>query len=98
METGAGIIQRMRVLKVITILVVGPALGVVVGLIVGGLLLPSDPTGRGAPGDGFLIILCAAVGLSVSIAGSVMLADRSWRHSANLKGRHNSSEVPPGGC
>jgi len=90
-DTDAGIIQRMRLLKVIAILVIGPVLGVVFGLIVGGLLLPSDPTGRGAPGDGFLVILCTAIGLSVSVAASVMLADRSWRQSANLRTTHNSS-------
>lgn len=52
----------MRVLKVIAILVVGPLLGVVFGLILGGLLLPPDPSGRGAPGDGFLVMLCAGIG------------------------------------
>jgi Co/Zn/Cd efflux system component len=83
---------------VIAILVIGPFLGVVCGVIAGGLLLPADPTGHSAPGDGFLVMLCAVVGLLVSIAASVMLADRSWRHSANLKTRRNSSEVPPGGC
>jgi len=88
----------MRLLKVIGILVTGPVLGVVSGLIIGGLLLPPDPTGRGAPGDGFLIMLCAGMGLAVSIAASVMLADWSWRHSANLKTRPNSSDVPPRDC
>lgn len=89
-----GIIQRMRLLKVIAILVIGPLLGVVGGFIVGGLLLPSDP----APGDSFLVIICAAIGFSVSIAASVMLADWSWRHSVNLKTRPNASEVPPRNC
>ena len=37
-----GIIQRMRLLKVITILVIGPLLGIASGFIVGGLLLPTD--------------------------------------------------------
>jgi hypothetical protein len=82
---------------VFAILVIGPVLGVMFGLIVGGLLLPSDPAGRGAPGDGFLVILCTGIGLSVSVAGSVMLANRCWRHSANLRARHNSGEETRGG-
>ena len=90
----AGIIQRMRLLKVIAIMVIGPSLGVVSGFIIGSRLLPTDPN----PGDSFLVIICAAIGFSVSIAASVMLADRSWRHSANLKARQNSNEVLPGGC
>jgi hypothetical protein len=84
----------MRLLKVIGILLIGPVLGVVSGFIVGGLLLPPDPTGRGAPGDGFLIMFSIGIGLAVSIPASVLLAVWSWRRPAHLKARPNPSEVP----
>lgn len=83
----------MRLLKVIGILVIGPVLGMVSGCIVGGLLLPPDPTGRGAPGDGFLIMLCIGISFAVSIPASVLLAVWSWRRSAHLKTPPNPSEV-----
>lgn len=84
----------MRLLKVIGILVIGPVLGAVSGFVVGGLLLPPDPTGRGAPGDGILIIYCVGIGLVVSILASIMLAVWSWRHSTRRKMPPSSSEVP----
>ena len=83
----------MRLLKVIGTLLGGPLLGVVSGFVVGSLLLTPDPTGRGAPGDGFLIMLCIGVGLAVSIPTSVRLAVWSWRRSVHLKTPPNPSEV-----
>ena len=84
----------MRLFKVIGILVVGPMLGAVSGFIVGGLLLPPDPTGRGAPGDGFLIMYCVGIGLVVSILTSVLLAVWSWRRSTRQKTAPSASGVP----
>lgn len=84
----------MRFLKVIGILLIGPVFGAVSGFIAGGLLLPPDPTGRGAPGDGFLIILWVGIGLAVSVPASVLLAVWSWRRSARLKAPPNADEVP----
>jgi hypothetical protein len=46
------------------------------------LLLPPDPSGRGAPGGGFLLIGFVGVGLVASIVVSLLLAVRTWRHSA----------------
>ena len=71
----------MRLFKVICVLVVGPVLGVISGFIVGSLLLPADPTGKGAPGDGFVIIISVLIGLALSIPVSVLLARRTWRRS-----------------
>jgi len=88
----------MRLPKVIGILLGGPVLGVVSGFVVGGLLLPPDPTGRGAPGDGFLIMLCIGIGLAVSIPASVLLAVWSWRRSVHLKTPQNTSEAPSRRC
>jgi hypothetical protein len=85
----------MRLLKVVGMLLIGPVLGVMSGLIVGAILLPPDPTGQGrAPGDGILIMLCIGIGLVVSIPTSVLLAVWSWRRSGRLKTSRNPSEVP----
>jgi hypothetical protein len=84
----------MRLLKVVGILLIGPVLGVVSGFVVGGLLLPPDATGRGAPGDGFLFMLCIGIGLAVFIPASVLFAVWSWRRSSHLKTPPSPSEVP----
>jgi hypothetical protein len=54
---------------------------VISGFIVGAFLLPPDPTGKGAPGDGFVIIISVLIGLAVSIPVSVLLARWTWRRS-----------------
>ena len=46
---------------------------------VGGPLLRPNPTGRGAPEDGFVMLLCIGSGLVFSLSFSVLLARRSWR-------------------
>jgi hypothetical protein len=46
------------------------------------LLLPPDSSGRGASGDGFLIINFVAVGFAVGVVISLMLAVKIWRRSA----------------
>ena len=84
----------MRLLKVIGILLVASLLGLVSGFIVGILLLPRDPTGRGAPGDGILVMFCLGIGLFVSIAASVPLAIRSWRRPYRFKTQPKPNEVP----
>jgi hypothetical protein len=49
------------------------------GFLLGSLFLPSDPTGNGAPGDGFLLILTSAAGSIVLGIGSALLAAKIWR-------------------
>jgi len=60
----------------------GPVLGMGITFLAAVLLLPSDPSGRGSPGDGFLIIGFVGVGLVVSIVISLLLSVRTWRRSA----------------
>ena len=72
----------MKVFKVICILLFGPVLGMGVAFLAAILLLPPDPSGHGASGDGFLIIGFVGVGLVVSIVISLLLAVRTWRRSA----------------
>ena len=72
----------MKIFKVICIMLFGPVLGVGIAFLAEALLLPPDPSGRGAPGDGFLIIGFVGVGLVVGIVISLLLAVRTWRRSA----------------
>jgi hypothetical protein len=63
----------------------GPLLGIGIAFVAAVLLLPSDPSGRGALGDGFLIIGFMGVGLVVSVVISLLLAIRTWRDSAKAE-------------
>jgi hypothetical protein len=68
----------MKIAKAAAILVLGPLLGILLGLMVGALAFPSDPNfvangSHGSPGDGFLIIGCAALGFIVSVFASIAL-------------------------
>lgn len=68
----------MKIGKVAAILVLGPLLGILLGLIVGVFATPSDPNfvahgSHGSPGDGFIIMGCAALGFVVSIFVSIAL-------------------------
>ena len=72
----------MKILKVICIMLFGPVLGMGIAFLAASLLLPPDPSGRGAPGDGFLIIGFVGVGLGVGVVISLLLAVKAWRRSA----------------
>lgn len=72
----------MKILKVICIMLFGPVLAMGVAFLAAVLLLPPDPSGRGAPGDGFLIIGFVGVGLVVGLLISLLLAVRTWRRSS----------------
>ena len=52
----------MKIWAPLTVLVGGPIIGAVVGLTGAGLQFPADPTGRGAPGDGFGLFLGVLIG------------------------------------
>jgi hypothetical protein len=78
----------MRVLKVVGVMVFGPLVGMALGFLLGALFLPSDPTGRGSPGDGFLLILTAGLGFGLFCLGSAWLAVRLWRDSASSTKAH----------
>lgn len=70
----------MRIIKTLAVLGGFAVPGTAVGFIIGGLLLPPDPTGRGAPGDGFLILYCMAIGLIISVSIAVIVAMQFiWR-------------------
>jgi hypothetical protein len=71
----------VKIVKVICIMVIGPILGIGVASLVAGFLLSPDPSGRGAPGDGFMIFYCLGVGLVVSIIISLLLSVWTWRRS-----------------
>ena len=72
----------MRIVKTLSLLIMGPVLGAIVGFVIGGLLLPSDPSGRGSPGDGFLILMCVGWGLIIFAIPSVLIAIRMVRKSS----------------
>lgn len=88
----------MRIAKAAAILVLGPLLGISLGLIVGALASPPDPHfvangSHGSPGDGFLIMGCVALGFAVSILVSIALA---WFASREAPGRSpNNSPTDP---
>jgi len=70
----------VRIVKVVCVLVGCTIIGAVAGFVIAGFLLPPDPTGRGAPGDGFLIIWCAGAGLVISAVVAIFVAVRIiWR-------------------
>ena len=73
----------MKIWKALTVLVVGPIVGAVVGLIGAGFAIPADPTGRGTPGDGLGLFLGMLVGMGISgiisvvaVAGMIYRADK----------------------
>jgi hypothetical protein len=72
----------MKLVKVVAVILVGPVIGLVLGLFLGSFFLPSDPTGHGAPGDGFLLILTGGAGFIVFGIASVLFAARIWRRSS----------------
>jgi membrane protein YqaA with SNARE-associated domain len=75
--------NRMKILKVVGVMMFGPMVGAVLGFFLGALLLPPDPTGRGSPGDGFLLILTSGLGFGIFCLASAWLALKIWRQSAN---------------
>lgn len=65
-----------KLLAALTVLLFGPFLGVLIGLILALLALSADQNfvrngARAAPGDGFLIILYIAISLLISIPISI---------------------------
>jgi hypothetical protein len=68
----------MKVARAATILVLGPLLGTLLGFSVGTFAIPPDPNfvangSHGSPGDGFLIMGCAALGFVLSVFVSIAL-------------------------
>jgi hypothetical protein len=65
----------MKVVKAITILLFGPILGILAGFLVGVIAMPVQTLSGGrAPGDGFLMMGCLALGLCVSVPLSLLFA------------------------
>ena len=69
----------MKFLQVFAVLISGPIVGILLGFSIAILLLPPDPSGKGAPGDGILMILCMGGGLILFTAASVIGAIWTWR-------------------
>ncbi len=68
----------MKIAKAAAIMVLGPLLGILLGLVVGAFATTPDPKfvangSHGAPGDGVLIVGCAALGFVVSAFVSIAL-------------------------
>jgi hypothetical protein len=73
----------MKIVKVIAIMFFGPVLGILAGFVVGIIAMPTQSADVGrAPGDGFLIMGCAVLGLLISIPVSAVLAGKLWSRSA----------------
>ena len=82
----------MRVLKVVAIMVVGPLLGVTVGLLAAFFLMRNDAGDVRAYADaanGMVLALCVIGGLGISVTLSIALAILNWQkppkpnHSTN---------------
>jgi hypothetical protein len=72
----------MRIARVIAVMFFGPVLGILAGFVVGALAMPTQTPDVGrAPGDGFLIMGCVALGFFVSIPVSAVLAGVLWSRS-----------------
>jgi len=72
----------MKIVKVVAVMLLGPLLGILAGVVLALLKLPPNTSDVGrAPGDGFLIMMFAFVGLVVSIPVSGALALAVWRRS-----------------
>jgi hypothetical protein len=70
----------VRIAKVISVMLVGPLLGVIAGFLVGGITLNIILKGRhAAPGDGMLIMIFGLAGLLASIPLSAVVAAQLWR-------------------
>jgi len=66
-------------------MVFGPVLGIAAGFLVGILAMPAQTSAGGrAPGDGFLITGCVALGFFISIPVSGILAGKLWSRSGKL--------------
>jgi hypothetical protein len=84
----------MKIAKAAAILVLGPLLGILLGFIVGAFAIPPDPNfvangSHGSPGDGFLIMGCAALGFVVSVFVSIAL---TWTVLRKPKSAGSKSE------
>jgi hypothetical protein len=73
----------MRIVKVIAIMFFGPVTGILVGLVIGVITMPTQTASSGrAPGDGFVIMGCVVLGLVISVPVSAVLANKFWSRSA----------------
>ena len=88
-----------RVLQVISILLVGPLVGMLIAFALAAFALRSDPNivaNGAAPGDGILVILYALISLIISIPLSIWGAAIVWfRPSAEPK-RQEANSIQQG--
>ena len=90
-----------KVLRLISILLLGPLVGILIAFVLAGFVLRSDPNivangGHTAPGDGILVLLYAFISLIISIPLSIWGAAVVWsRPSAETK-LHKPNSAQPG--
>ncbi len=72
----------MRIAKVIAVMVFGPLLGTLAGVVLGGLKIRADPMRQ--PGFHLVLVVFAFLGFVISIPVSVMLAVAIWRSSGTV--------------
>jgi hypothetical protein len=100
LSSQSNFVLLMKVLKAISILVIGPILGILVAFFLGVLALPADPNfvangGHAAPGDGFLtmglIFLAYRFGSTISHNGRICTVSKTeesgFKKSFDLDGR-----------
>jgi hypothetical protein len=73
---------RVKAVKVLMVMLLGVALGILTGFGVSLLMVPAEPSGAvgRSLGDGFLIIPLLLLGFVISVAVSVGIAVRMGRH------------------
>jgi hypothetical protein len=69
----------MKLLKIVSVAILGPLLGAVLGILAGVVAIPTHHSEGRAPGDGFLIIMCAGGGIALGFVVSCVLALWIWR-------------------
>lgn len=74
---------RVKTVKVVAVMLLGPLSGILVGFVVSLFMLPADRSGvvGRSPGDGFLIINLVSLGFLISLPVSAGIAVRIWRRS-----------------
>ena len=81
-------------MKIVGIAVCVPLVMALIAMIIAGFQMPDDPTGRGTPGDGFLIILWVLGSLVVSVPLSAALA---WKVGGRRAPSSSNEAIGPKG-
>jgi len=90
-----------KVLQAISILILGPLVGILIAFAVAAFSLRTDPNivangGHAAPGDGILVILYAFISLIISIPLSIWGAVVVWSRPSAATKLHEPNSAQPG--